>query len=288
MRRSITGLVLAAVLLVVGCSSTAAPAPPAAGPSAERSLILATTTSTQDSGLLDELLPVFTRDSGWHVKTLAVGSGQAIELGRRGEADVLLVHSPAAERVFEAEGTAGQRRLVMHNDFVLVGPANDPARVRGLDSAGALTKIAAAQALFVSRGDDSGTDAREKDLWKKAGITPAGSWYQATGQGMGATLRMASEKAGYTLSDRATYLAQHETLALEVLGEGDPGLLNVYHVIEMTTEAGASVQPDGARAFADWIVSPDAQRQIGQFGQAEFGQPLFTPDAGKDEAGLGP
>jgi len=286
MRRSITGLVLAAVLLVVGCSGTAAP--PAAGPSAERSLILATTTSTQDSGLLDELLPVFTRDSGWQVKTLAVGSGQAIELGRRGEADVLLVHSPAAEQAFVAEGTAGQRRLVMHNDFVLVGPANDPAQVRGLDSTGAVAKIATAQALFVSRGDDSGTHARERDLWTKAGITPAGSWYQATGQGMGATLRVAGEKAGYTLSDRATYLAQRETLALDVLSEGDPGLLNVYHVIETTTKAGASVQPDGARAFADWIVSATAQQQIGQFGQAKFGQPLFTPDAGKDEAGLGP
>src|ERR687890_683044 len=158
-------------------------------------LILATTTSTQDSGLLDQLVPAFTTDSGWLVKTLAVGSGQAIELGRRGEADVLLVHSPAAERAFVAEGTAGQRRLVMHNDFVLVGPVNDPAGVRGADSAGAVAKIAAAQAVFVSRGDDSGTNAREKDLWKRAGITPEGGWYQATGQGMGATLRVASEKA---------------------------------------------------------------------------------------------
>ena len=284
MRRAIAGLVLAAVLLVVGCSS---PAAPAAGPSAERSLILATTTSTQDSGLLDELLPAFTKDSGWQVKTLAVGSGQAIELGRRGEADVLLVHSPAAEQAFVAEGAAGQRRLVMHNDFVLVGPANDPARLRGADSAGAVRNIAAAQAVFVSRGDDSGTDAKEKDLWKRAGVAPAGSWYQATGQGMGATLRVASEKAGYTLSDRATYLAQRDTLALDVLSEGDPGLLNVYHVIEMTMRAGERVQPDGAQAFADWIVSPPAQQRIAQFGRATFGQPLFTPDAGEDEADLG-
>jgi tungstate transport system substrate-binding protein len=278
MRHAIASLLLAAVLLVVGCSGPAAP-PSAAGPSAEKSLILATTTSTQDSGLLDELLPRFTRDSGWQVKTLAVGSGQAIELGRRGEADVLLVHSPAAEQAFVAEGSAGQRRLVMHNDFVLVGPANDPAGVRGSDSTQAVAKIAAAQALFVSRGDDSGTEAREKDLWKRAGITPAGSWYQATGQGMGATLGVASEKAGYTLSDRATYLAQRDTLGLEVLSEGDPGLLNVYHVIEMTTKAGDRVQPDGARAFADWIVSPPVQQQIGEFGRAKFGQPLFTPDA---------
>src|SRR5215207_4697773 len=271
MRRTIPALVLAAVLLLVGCGSTAA-TPSAAGPSAEKSLILATTTSTQDSGLLDELLPAFTRDSGWQVKMLAVGSGQAIELGRRGEADVLLVHSPAAEQAFVAEGTAGQRRLVMHNDFVLVGPATDPAGTRSLDSVGAVAKIAAAQALFVSRGDDSGTNAREKDLWKKAGITPEGSWYQSTGQGMGATLRVASEKAGYTLTDRATYLAQRDTLALDVLNEGDPGLLNVYHVIEMTTKAGDRVQPDGAQAFADWIVSPTAQQRIGQFGTAKFGQ----------------
>ena len=287
--RTISALVLAAVLLIAGCSGPAAtPPPPAAGPSAEKSLILATTTSTQDSGLLDELLPAFTRDSGWQVKTLAVGSGQAIELGRRGEADVLLVHSPAAEQAFMAEGTAGQRRLVMHNDFVLVGPASDPAQARGLDSTRAVAKIAAAQSLFVSRGDDSGTNAREKDLWKQVGITPVGAWYQATGQGMGATLRVASEKAGYTLSDRATYLAQRNTLQLDVLSEGDPRLLNVYHVIEMTTKAGDRVQVDGAKAFADWIVSPVVQQQIGRFGQAEFGQSLFTPDAGKDEASLGP
>jgi tungstate transport system substrate-binding protein len=235
MRRSIPALLLMAVLLLVGCGSNANPAPPVAGPSAEKSLILATTTSTQDSGLLDELLPQFTGDSGWQVKTLAVGSGQAIELGRRGEADVLLVHSPAAEQAFVAEGTAGPRRLVMHNDFVLVGPASDPAKARGLESTQAIAKIAATQSLFVSRGDDSGTNAREEDLWKQAGISPAGSWYQATGQGMGATLRVASEKAGYTLSDRATYLAQRGTLQLDVLSEGDPRLLNVYHVIEMTT-----------------------------------------------------
>ncbi len=286
MHRVMAVLLLAAAVLLGGCS-TPAPAPPAAAPSAEKTLILATTTSTQDSGLLDELLPVFTRETGWQVKTLAVGSGQAIELGRRGEADVLLVHSPAAETAFVAEGTAGRRLLVMHNDFVLVGPAGDPAGIHGSSSVDALKKIAAAQAVFVSRGDDSGTNAKEKDLWKKAGITPEGEWYQSTGQGMGATLRVASEKAGYTLSDRATYLAQRDTLALEVLAEGDPGLLNVYHVIEMTTQAGDRVQPDGAVAFADWITALPAQEQIGKFGVAEFGQPLFTPDAGKDESSLG-
>ncbi len=216
-------------------------APPAAGPSSEKSLILATTTSTQDSGLLDELLPAFTRDTGWQVKTLAVGSGQALELGRRGEADVLLVHSPAAEQKFVAEGTAGQRRLVMHNDFVLVGPPADPAGIRGAPSVDAMSKIAANQALFVSRGDDSGTHAREKELWTRAGITPGGAGYQSTGQGMAATLRVASEKGGYTLTDRATYLANRDSLQLAVLSEGDPSLLNVYHVIELTQRNGQRV-----------------------------------------------
>jgi tungstate transport system substrate-binding protein len=251
------------------------------------SLILATTTSTQDSGLLDDLLPVFTRDTGWKVKTLAVGSGQAIELGRRGEADVLLVHSPAAEMMFTAEGTAGQRRLVMHNDFVIVGPDDDPAGIQGMDSVDAMKKIAAAQAVFVSRGDDSGTNAKEKDVWGKAGITPKGDWYQSTGQGMGATLRVADQKAGYTLSDRATYLAQRDTLQLKILSEGDPSLLNVYHVIEMTTKAGSRVQTDAGKAFADWIVSPAIQQRIGEFGKSKFGQQLFIPDAGDDEDSLG-
>ncbi len=283
MRRRLVIVFASAVALLAGCGA----GEPASTPSAEKSLILATTTSTQDSGLLDELLPVFTRDSGWQVKTVAVGSGQAIEMGRRGEADALLVHSPAAEEKFVAEGGAGSRRLVMHNDFVLLGPKADPADIKGTSSAEAMKKIAAAEEVFVSRGDESGTHAKEKGLWSEAGATPGGSWYQSTGQGMGATLRVASEKAGYTLSDRATYLTQRGTLELEVLSEGDAGLLNVYHVIEITKKAGDRVRPDGAKAFADWIVAPPAQRLIGEFGKAKFGQPLFTPDAGKDEATLG-
>lgn len=278
-RRLLVGFAWVAAVLLAGCGTS--------GSAVEKSLILATTTSTQDSGLLDELLPVFTRDSGWQVKTVAVGSGQAIELGRRGEADALLVHSPAAEEKFVAEGGAGSRRLVMHNDFVLLGPKADPADIKGASSAEAMKKIAAAEEVFVSRGDESGTHAKEKGLWSAAGATPGGSWYQSTGQGMGATLRVASEKAGYTLSDRATYLTQRGTLALEVLSEGDAGLLNVYHVIEITKKAGDRVRPDGAKAFADWIVAPPAQRLIGEFGKAKFGQPLFTPDAGQDEATLG-
>jgi tungstate transport system substrate-binding protein len=275
MRAARLAVAALASVLIAACAG------PAAGPSAERSLILATTTSTQDSGLLDDLLPAFTADTGWQVKTVAVGSGQAIELGRRGEADVLLVHSPDAEKTFMAEGVAGRRLLVMHNDFVLVGPENDPAGIRGLGVAEAMTRIVDSGVPFIARGDDSGTAAREKALWQQAGVTPAGDWYQETGQGMGATLRVAAEKGGYTLSDRATYLSQPD--GLTILNEGDPGLLNVYHVIEMTTSAGARVQEDGGAAFADWITSPATQQRIGDFGRDRYGQPLFFPDAGKPE-----
>jgi tungstate transport system substrate-binding protein len=259
----------------------------AAGPSNERSLILATTTSTQDSGLLDELLPAFTDDTGWRVKPLAVGSGQAIELGRRGEADVLLVHSPEAEEEFVAEGDAGARRLVMHNDFVIVGPADDPAKIKGVPAAEAMRKIATAQSGFVSRGDDSGTHSREQKLWEETKTVPSGQWYHSTGQGMGATLRVASETAAYTLTDRATYLSQQENLSLAVLSEGDRDLLNIYHVIELTKRSGDRVQPDAAKAFADWMVGERAQKMIGEFGTEEFGRQLFVPDAGKDENSLG-
>jgi tungstate transport system substrate-binding protein len=283
-RRTGRFLALVAVLLsLAACGGT----DQAAAPSDEKSLILATTTSTQDSGLLDELLPAFTDDTGWQVKPLAVGSGQAIELGRRGEADVLLVHSPKAEEEFVAEGTAGERRLVMHNDFVLVGPADDPAGIRDVPAAEAMRKIATAQVGFVSRGDDSGTHARETQLWEGNEIVPSGQWYRSTGQGMGATLSVASETAAYTLTDRATYLSQKANLSLEVLNEGDKALLNIYHVIELTDRAGDRVQPDGAKAFADWIVGSRAQEMIGEFGAEEFGQPLFVPDAGKDEESLG-
>ncbi len=270
MRAAALGLVL---LVLAACGGGQA------GQSAERSIILATTTSTQDSGLLDDLLPAFAAETGWEVKPIAVGSGQAIEMGRRGEADVLLVHSPVAEEALVAEGTAGRRLLVMHNDFVLLGPEADPAGVRGAAVDESMRRIAGSGAVFVSRGDDSGTHAREKSLWEQAGVAPGGDWYQQTGQGMGATLRVAAEKAGYTLADRGTYLSQTDGLA--VLVERDPGLLNVYHVIEMTTRAGERVQPEGAAAFADWLTGADTQQHIGEFGRAEYGQPLFVPDAGK-------
>ncbi|MDN5860153.1 MAG: substrate-binding domain-containing protein [Pseudonocardia sp.] len=274
--------VLAGLVLLAGCG-----APSAAGPSAERSLILATTTSTQDSGLLDVLLPEFTKDTGWAVKPIAIGSGAAIEMGRRGEADVLLVHSPAAEKELVATGVTGRRLLVMHNDFVLVGPAADPAGIRNLPVAEAMAAIRASGSAFVSRGDESGTHAREKQLWAAAGVEPGGPWYRSTGQGMGATLRVADETGAYTLSDRATFLAQRDGLRLKIANAGDARLLNVYHVIEITPAAGDRVQPEGAAAFADWIVGPRAQGMIGEFGTAEFGEPLFTPDAGKTVEQLG-
>ncbi|MGQ0630073.1 MAG: substrate-binding domain-containing protein [Sporichthyaceae bacterium] len=273
--RRLTGFVIAALLVVSGCTDGDESA-------SAKTLILATTTSTQDSGLLDVLLPAFTRDTGLTVKPVAVGSGQAIELGERGEADVLLVHSPAAEEELVAAGLTGRRLLVMHNDFVVLGPQDDPAGTEDLSAPDIFKKVAESEEVFVSRGDDSGTHTKEKSLWSAAGIEPAGDWYTSTGQGMAATLRIADEREGYTLSDRATFLTQQDTLDLKIVGEGDPELLNVYHVIEMTEKAGDKVRTGGAVAFADWIVSASAQQLIGDFGKAEYGQSLFTPDAGKD------
>jgi tungstate transport system substrate-binding protein len=251
--------------------------------SSERPVILATTTSTQDSGLLDVLVPAFERESGRQVKTVAVGSGEAIELGSRGEADVLLVHSPDDEEAFMATGKGGTRRLVMHNDFVIVGPPADPAGIRGLSSTEALKSISENEAPFMSRGDDSGTHNLELKLWDEAGVKPSGSWYQETGQGMGATLRIADQKRAYTVSDRGTYLSTADSTDLAVLVEGEPRLLNIYHVIDIKPSAGPRVNAAGGRAFADWIVSPPAQGMIGAFGRKEFGRPLFVPDAGKTE-----
>lgn len=259
---------------------------------AARTILLATTTSTQDSGLLDALLPAFQEETGYAVKTISVGSGQAMALGRRGEADVLLVHAPAEEQRLVDEGAGVNRRLVMHNDFIVVGPLGDPARVKGAASSKeAMAAIARAGALFVSRGDDSGTHSKEKALWKAAGVSPDGQkWYQQTGLGMGETLAVASEKDAYTLTDRATWLAlsRARKLALQVVLEKEHLLLNVYHVIEVSPSRWPQVNAAGARAFADYLVSPKAQEAIGRFGVEKFGAPLFVPDAGKDPRSLGP
>jgi tungstate transport system substrate-binding protein len=251
-------------------------------------LILATTTSTLDSGLLDEIIPVFEKDTGYKVKTVAVGSGAALQMGQEGNADVLLVHSPAAEKTYMDGGFGIDRRLVMHNDFIIVGPAADPAGIKGAATAvEAFTKIAGAQAPFISRGDKSGTHSMELGLWKKASLTAEGEWYVESGQGMGATLKIASEKAAYTLTDRATYLANKDTLGLDILVEGDNALLNVYHVISVNPDQWPKVNQDGAKAFADFFTSKKGQELIATFGVEKYGSPLFTPDAEKTDAELG-
>ncbi len=264
-------------------------ATPDASKPANSRLILATTTSTVDSGLLDELLPVFERQTGYKVVPLSLGSGQALATAERGEADVLLVHSPDAEAAFMAAGHGVDRRLVMHNDFVLVGPENDPAAIKDVKRAGeALTRISRAAAPFVSRGDNSGTHALEMKLWKAVAIEPKGQrWYLEAGGGMGQTLQIANERRGYTISDRATFLAQRRNLQMSVLVQGDPTLLNIYHVIRVNIAKSDKINAGGAKAFADFMVGPEAQRRIGEFGKATAGEPLFTPDAGKDAASLG-
>ena len=252
---------------------------------------MATTTSTQDSGLLDVLIPLFEQQTGYKVKVVAVGSGAALQMGQQGNADVLLVHSPAAETTYMNGGYGKDRMLVMHNDFIIVGPASDPAGIKGLGSAvDAFKKVATAGAMFISRGDQSGTNAKELALWKSAGLDPAGQkpgWYVESGQGMGATLTIASQKAAYTLTDRATYLANKANLQLDLLVEKDNNLLNVYHVITVSPDKWPKVNYDGALAFAKWINSPATQVVIGKFGLDKYGQQLFIPDATKTDADLG-
>jgi tungstate transport system substrate-binding protein len=279
---------IAVVLLSLACSRpTASPAPEAP---ANARLVLATTTSTQDSGLLDVLVPLFEQRTGYEVKTVAVGTGAALALGGRGEADVVLVHAPEAEEAWMADGYGTDRVLVMHNDFILVGPSSDPAGMRGQASpVAALQGIASQGASWVSRDDSSGTDQLEKQLWRQAAIDPAASpGYLSSGQGMGATLTLADQRQAYTITDRATYLARRSTLDLVIVVEGDPQLLNIYHVMPVNPDRfpNVTINAAGARAFADFLVSPDVQQTIGQFGLEDYGQALFFPDAGKSEAQL--
>ena len=267
-------------LLVLGAASIQAQ---------QKTVILATTTSTQDSGLLDVLLPMFEKQTGYFVKTIAVGSGQAMAMGQKGEADVLLVHSPAAEQKFMADGFGVNRKLVMHNDYIIVGPADDPAKIKGMKSTPeSFKKIASAAGLFLSRGDNSGTNAKEKEVWKAAGINPEGQkWYQQTGLGMGQTLNVANEKDGYTLADRGTYLSLKKNLELDILMEGDAILLNIYHVIEVNPTKWPKVNVGGAKAFSDFMVAKATQDVIKTYGVEKFGAALFFPDAGKKEEELG-
>ena len=272
-------LLLLTTLLIMGGS----------GQAQQKDVIMATTTSTQDSGLLDVLLPMFGKKTGYFVKTIAVGSGQAMAMGQKGEADVLLVHSPEAEKKFVADAYGVNRRLVMHNDYIIVGPAGDPAKIKGMkQGTEAFKKIAAAGSLFLSRGDNSGTNSKEKAIWKASGTNPEGQkWYQQTGLGMGQTLNVTGEKKGYTLADRGTYLALKKNLHLDILVEGDAILLNIYHVIEVNPAKFPKVNVAGGKAFADFMVSKEAQDVIKTFGVEKFGSPLFFPDAGKKVEDLG-
>ncbi|AET66956.1 ABC-type tungstate transport system, permease component [Desulfosporosinus orientis DSM 765] len=289
----ITLLIIAVMLIAVGCGKTAAPTTPAPQTTetpkpANPNLILATTTSTQDSGLLDALIPVFEQKTGYKVKTVAVGTGAALAMGEKGDADVLLVHAPASEKKLVDNQSAINYQLVMHNDFVIVGPSADPAKVKETKTVvDAFKKIADSSSIFVSRGDDSGTDKMEKALWTKANVKPSEDKYQATGQGMGQTLTVTSEKEGYTLTDRATFLATQKNLKLEIVLQGDASLLNIYHVMQVNPEKFPKVNADGAKAFVDFMTSPDTQTLIGTFGKDKYGQALFFPDAGKKMEDLG-
>jgi tungstate transport system substrate-binding protein len=276
---------LVAALTCIAFSSTALhrSSPPSTAQS--RDVLLATTTSTRDAGLLDSLLPVFERQTRYTVKVIAVGSGQALAMGRRGDADVVLSHAPEAERALVDSGYFVSRRLVMHNEFLIVGPTGDSAGLRGLsDPVAALRRIAERRALFVSRGDQSGTHQREQLLWKRAGFSspPRSVWYIESGQGMGATLQLADEKHGYTLTDRATYLTWRDKLQLVPMVEGDSLLYNVYHVLELNPKNASRINVAGGRALADFLVTPETQRLIGEYGKRRFGQSLFVPDAGKE------
>jgi tungstate transport system substrate-binding protein len=292
------GIVIVLALALSGCAPAATQAPteapaqpapsevPAATEAAEpapasEALILATTTSTEDSGLLEYLLPDFEAESGVPVDVIAVGTGQALTLGEDGNADVLLVHARAREDEFMEAGHGVRREDVMYNDFVIAGPEADPAGIQGMTGgAEAFAKIAESEAPFISRGDESGTHTKELSVWEEAGIEPAGDWYISAGQGMGEVLTMAGEQQAYTLSDRATYLARSkEGLDLAILVEGDPILFNPYGVIAVNPDKGAHIKADLANQFIDWITSVPVQEKIGEFGKEEFGQSLFVPDS---------
>src|SRR3989338_2705832 len=258
----------------------------AAGP--PRNIIVATTTSTQDSGLLDVLVPLFEKQTGYVVKTISVGTGQALALAAKGEADVTLAHAPSLEKKYVAEGKLLNRRLVMYNDFIIVGPGTDPAKVKAAKkSLDALKLIAGRGTRFVSSGDNSGTHNLEKSLWKQAGIEPRGAWYIESGQGMGATLGIANDRNGYTITDRATYLAFQKRLALVILLERDKPLLNIYSVMEVNPATGPRINVVGGKALADFMVAPETQAVIKGFGVEKYGQPLFVPLAGKREGEIG-
>lgn len=279
LRRTLLALLLGvAVLAGFGCAPAEQPAQEQPAQEQEvTEVILASTTSTEDSGLFEVLIPAFEEaNPQFRVSVVAVGTGQALEIGRAKDADILLVHSKEDEEKFVSDGYGSERADVMYNDFVIVGPPADPAQLKGTATAAeALEKIAASQAYFVSRGDDSGTHKKELRLWRSAEMTPTGQWYLSIGQGMGDTLLFASEKQGYTLTDRATYLSMRDKIELDIVVEGDPALFNQYGVIPVTDAS----NPQGAQAFFDWLLSAEGQEVIAGFGVDKFGEPLFVPNA---------
>jgi tungstate transport system substrate-binding protein len=291
----IVAIIIALVWLLPGCGAKTTPTTTVPKPTNPQ-VIMASTTSTRDSGLMDVLIPIFEKETGYTIKPVYVGTGAAIQMGQQGNADVVLVHAPSLEKPFVDSGAGINRRLVMHNDFIIVGPPSDPAGIKGMTSApDAFRKIADAQIDFYSRGDKSGTDTAEKAIWKSVGISVADNstsnpkWYieGGTGTGMLDLLRIASEKNGYTMTDRATYLANKSVLGLDIMVQGDPSLLNIYHVIEVNPSMFPNVNAAGAVAFSNFMVSKEAQDIIAKFGVDKYGQPLFFPDAGKTEASLG-
>lgn len=269
--RLVFAFLLTLIVVISGCSSSDTDG------RLTKELILATTTSTQDSGLLEVLQPMFEEQSGYKVKTIAVGTGQALEMGTKGEADVLLVHAPDAEMELIDSGDAINRKRVMYNDFIIIGPESDPAEIKGLEVKQAFEKIAASKATFISRGDDSGTHKKELAIWKSINVEPSAvDNYLETGQGMGPTLNVAVEKLGYTLTDRATFLAQEKNLSdIALLVEGDEDLLNIYHVMQVNPEKHEKVNSEGAEAFVEFLINDETQQIIGEFGKEEFGQSLF-------------
>jgi tungstate transport system substrate-binding protein len=283
MKRKMSSCFLIALFAALALST-----PVHGGEPAQRNVILSTTTSTQDTGLLDILVPLFEKQTGYSVKTVSVGTGQALALAAKGDADVALVHAPSLEKEYVAQGKLLNRRLVMYNDFVIVGPKEDPARVKSTSKTiDALKLIEKANTRFVSRGDNSGTHILEKTLWKQAGIDPKGVWYIESGQGMGATLGIANERNAYALADRATYLAFSKRLALAVLLEGDKPLLNIYSVMEINPANGPRINAAGGKAFAEFMVAPATQAVIKSFGLEKYGRSLFVPVAGMKEEELG-
>ncbi len=275
----VKGALAALAILLTACTAPASSAP-------RRDVLLATTTSFQDSGLLDVLVKDFQDRTGRRLRATAVGTGAALAIGAKGDADVVVAHAPKAEHEFMSAGNGDRRHLFMHNDFLVVGPPSDPAGIKGKTVFDALRRIAAAGAPFISRGDRSGTHLLEMDLWERSGLKPSGTWYVEAATGMGQTLTIASEKRAYTLTDRGTYLARKAQLELAIAVEKDPPLINLYHVITVHPRKFPGVNNEGANAFADYLLSAPAQQVIKTFGVDRFGEPLFFPDAGKKEEDL--